>query len=112
MAALRSICGHFIFQLCFLPIFLLLVVFSSLNLNRRRLDAYHTSTHDVALVRIKQQQRRASAKLYGVVQGMELQNFRGGRHLHRVSKNVSPLACYNFDAHEWILIFFWQKCYG
>ena len=21
-------------------------------------------------------------------------------------KNVSPLACYNFDAHEWILIFF------
>ena len=27
-------------------------------------------------------------------------------HLHRVSKNVPPLACYNFDAHEWILIFF------
>ena len=26
--------------------------------------------------------------------------------LHRVSKNVPPLACYNFDAHEWILIFF------
>jgi len=26
-------------------------------------------------------------------------------------KNVPPLACYNFDAHEWILIFFWQKCY-
>jgi len=24
----------------------------------------------------------------------------------RVSKNVPPLACYNFDAHEWILIFF------
>jgi len=23
-------------------------------------------------------------------------------HLHRVSKNVPPLACYNFDAHEWI----------
>jgi len=21
-------------------------------------------------------------------------------------KNVPPLACYNFDAHEWILIFF------
>jgi len=21
-------------------------------------------------------------------------------------KNVSPLACYNFDTHEWILIFF------
>jgi len=27
-------------------------------------------------------------------------------HIHRVSKNVQPLACYNFDAHEWILIFF------
>ena len=26
--------------------------------------------------------------------------------LHRVSKNVPPLACYNVDAHEWILIFF------
>jgi len=26
--------------------------------------------------------------------------------LHRVSKNVPPLTCYNFDAHEWILIFF------
>ena len=26
-------------------------------------------------------------------------------------KNVPPLACYNFDACEWIWIFFWQKCY-
>jgi len=26
--------------------------------------------------------------------------------LHRVSKNLPPLGCYNFDAHEWILIFF------
>jgi len=25
--------------------------------------------------------------------------------LHRVSKNVPPLACYSVDAHEWILIF-------
>jgi len=25
--------------------------------------------------------------------------------VHRVSKNVPPLACYNFDAHELILIF-------
>jgi len=25
--------------------------------------------------------------------------------VHRVSKNVSPLACYNFDTREWILIF-------
>ena len=34
-----------------------------------------------------------------------------GRNVHHVSKNVPPLACYNFDAHEWILLFFWQKCY-
>ena len=26
--------------------------------------------------------------------------------VHRVSKNVPPLACYNFETHEWILIFF------
>ena len=26
-------------------------------------------------------------------------------NIHRVSKNVPPLACYRFDAHEWILIF-------
>ena len=26
--------------------------------------------------------------------------------VYHVSKNVPPLACYNFDAHEWILIFF------
>jgi len=25
--------------------------------------------------------------------------------IHRVSKKVPPLACYNFDAHEWMLIF-------
>jgi len=28
--------------------------------------------------------------------------------IHRVSKSVPPLACYNFDAHEWILIFLAQ----
>jgi len=26
--------------------------------------------------------------------------------IQRVSKNVPPLACYNFNSHEWILIFF------
>jgi len=26
--------------------------------------------------------------------------FRGHSALHHVSKNVPPLACYNFDAHE------------
>jgi len=30
--------------------------------------------------------------------------------IHLVSKNVPPMASYNFDTHEQILIF-WQKCY-
>ena len=47
MAALRSRCGHYIFALWFR-----LLLFSSPNLGRRRLDVYHTSTHGVALVRI------------------------------------------------------------
>jgi len=51
MAALCNRAGHYIFVLWFLllPLFLL---FSSPILSRRRLDVYHTSTHDVALVRI------------------------------------------------------------
>jgi len=49
MAALRSRCGHYIFALWFL---LSIYFFSSPNLSGRILDAYHTSTHDVALVRI------------------------------------------------------------
>ena len=27
-------------------------------------------------------------------------------YVHRDSKNVPSLACYNFDIHEWILTFF------
>ena len=50
MAALSNRAGHYIFALWFLSIFLLL--FSSPNLSRRRLDVYHTSTYGVALVRI------------------------------------------------------------
>jgi len=30
----------------------------------------------------------------------------GNREIQRVSKNVPPLACCNFDTHAWILIFF------
>jgi len=49
MAALYSRSGHYIF---FRVFFFFLSVFSSPNLSRRTLDAYHTSTHGVALVRI------------------------------------------------------------
>jgi len=50
VAALRSRCGYFIFCLWFLSSSSFF--FSSPNLSRRRLDVYHTSVHDVALVRI------------------------------------------------------------
>jgi len=43
--------GHYIFGPV-VSIFLFFYLFSSPNLSRRRLDVYHTSTHDVALVRI------------------------------------------------------------
>ena len=49
MAALRSRCGHYIFACWFLSS---IFFFSSPNLNVRKLDVYHTSTHGVALVRI------------------------------------------------------------
>ena len=41
--------GRYIFALCFLSIFYL---FSSPNRSGRRMAVYHTSTHDVVLMRI------------------------------------------------------------
>jgi len=48
MAALRSRCGQYILPCGFYLLFSFLAYFSG-----RRLDVYHTSTHGVALVRIK-----------------------------------------------------------
>jgi len=59
MAALRSRCGHYIFALWFLSIFFL---YSSPNLSGRRFDVYHTSTHDVALVRIQNAGLKCAAR--------------------------------------------------
>ena len=57
MAALWNRAGHYVFALWFLSFFFLsssfFHLFSSPNLSGRRLDVYHTSTHGVALVRIK-----------------------------------------------------------
>jgi len=50
MAVLHSRCGLYTFVLWF-PLSSI-YLFSSPNLSRRILDVYHTSTHDVALVRI------------------------------------------------------------
>ena len=56
MAALWNRAGHYIFMLWFLSIFFYIsIFFSSPNLSGRRLDVYHTSTHAVALVRIRMQ---------------------------------------------------------
>jgi len=49
MAALCNRAGHYIFVLWFL-LSIYLLLFSSLNLSRRRLDVYHTSTHGEFLV--------------------------------------------------------------
>jgi len=46
MATLCSRCGHYIF------VFFLHSFFSSPNLSGRRMAVYHTSTHDVVLLRI------------------------------------------------------------
>jgi len=51
IAALWNRAGDYIFALWFLSFFLSFFL-SSLNLSGRRLDVYHTSTHDVALVQI------------------------------------------------------------
>jgi len=40
-----------------------------------------------------------------------LHRFATQQYYTMSQKNVPPLACYNFDTHEWILTFFWQKCY-
>ena len=47
MAALRSRYGHYIFALLFLSVYFF---YSLPNLSGCRLDVYHTSTHDIALV--------------------------------------------------------------
>jgi len=50
MAALWNRAGHYIFALWFLSSSIFF--YSSPNLSGRRLDVYHISIHDVALVRI------------------------------------------------------------
>ena len=52
MATLWNRACHYIFVQWFLLLLLLLLLYSSPSLSRRRLDVDHTSTHNVALVRI------------------------------------------------------------
>jgi len=51
MVALWNRADHYIFALLLVSFFFLLSLFLSLpDLSGRKLDVYHTSTHDVALV--------------------------------------------------------------
>jgi len=59
VAALWTRAYHYIFALCFLSSFFF---FSSPNLSCRRLDVYHTSTHGVALARIKNASLKCAAR--------------------------------------------------
>jgi len=68
MAALRSRCGHYIFALWFLSIFF----YSS--------DVYHTSTHDVALVRIYNACLKCAAR-----GSLEIQDAKN-RHLRTIAQ--------------------------
>jgi len=61
MAALWNTAGHYIFILS-LVLSSFFLLFSSPNLGRRRLDVYHTSTHGVALVRIKNAGLKCAAR--------------------------------------------------
>ena len=60
MVALCNRADHYIFALWFLSFYLLLLFFSP-NLSGRRVDVYHTSIHDVALVQIQNAGLRCAA---------------------------------------------------
>jgi len=60
VAALWTRADHYIFALCFLSFFFLL--FSSPNLSCHRFGVYHTSTHGVALARIKNASLKCAAR--------------------------------------------------
>ena len=59
MVALCNRADHYTFACSF---FLLLLLFSSPNLSGRRLDVYHTFTHGVALVRIRNAGLKGAAR--------------------------------------------------
>ena len=105
MAALWNRAGHYIFALWFLSFFFI----SSPILSGRTLDA-RCNIHfaSKSCVRLYWQryctalQQLASAKVCGVVQGMELQNFRRRRHLYsagRSSRWASAHILVNYYCH-------------
>ena len=80
MVALCNRADHYIFALWFL---LLLSLFSSPNLSRRRLDVCHTSTRGVALVRIKDAGLKPAAR--GSLKTQDAKS-RQNRHLGTIAQ--------------------------
>jgi len=68
-----------IFSSC-LSVCLSFFLFSSPNLSRRRLDVYHTSTHDVVLVRISNAGLKCAAR--GLLEMQDTKN----RHLGTIAQ--------------------------
>ena len=88
MAALRSRCGHYIFALWFL-LLSFFYLFPSPNLSRHRLDAYHTSTHGVALVRIWDAGlKRAARGSLRIHDAKNRQNWPAGHHRTTLSSYI------------------------
>jgi len=76
MVALWNRANHYIFALSFL---LLLLLFFSPNLSRRRLDVCHTSTHGVALVQISDAALKRAAR--GLLEMQDTKKVAKNRHL-------------------------------
>ena len=88
MAALRSRCGHYIFVLWFLSSFF--YFFSSPNLSRRRLDVCHTSTYDVALVRIQDACLKCTA--CGSVKMQHAKKYAKNHHLRAIAQRCWAIS--------------------
>ena len=79
MVALWNRADHYIFA----PWFLLL--FSSLNLSRRKLDVCHTSTHSVALLRISDAGLKRAARGSLKIQGAKVAKKSSSDGHHRTT---------------------------
>jgi len=81
MVALCNRADHYIFILWFL------LIFSSPNLSRRRLDVCHTSTHGVALVRISDAGLKRAARGPLQIQDAKkiVKNLPSGHHRRTLS---------------------------
>jgi len=94
MAAICNRTGHYIFALWFLLSFCL-SLFSSPNLSSRRLDVFHTSTHDVALVQIHNAGLKCAARGALEMQDPKIRRLRTIAQLCRaISSQLRHISSY------------------